>query len=471
MHPAISNYVKKLTYMVPPFHLGKLLQEDKTLFLTPLGSEHFEMYLEREETERERQQISSRGRWRVGKQALIRNTLARANEHSKIRASGEDLKSLSLALKSLKNLERLRLFRVMDENDQEYFKYLCYNNGQQYLSWTYACEHAMGTLIAAYLASDSSANIFDCRFLDIRPPASEGQKIELPYTLEPLAVALGRLKGLLLRLVSDNSNSMNSRVNWLSQYCKWLLPFTENLTGLHIAFEKVVSIPLKDVFYDMRWQSIKYIGVHLWSVDGGELIKLLLRLPTLRSVRLRQVYLEEGDHKMRWNEVLKKIKQNLTLDWISLFGIGYGDGGRAPYYVEDESSESEYHLPSDDENDDEGPLMSEDDNEGEEHEPNPFVGNDVQNDDDYTDSSESEESQTEGNDIEDDHYNIPDAAMDPPASPELLGAAPSQACDCERDIGDDVLFINKSKWQDWERWTVKRCPNHDPDHTTATSDT
>jgi hypothetical protein len=434
------------------------------------------MYLEGEEKERQRQQVSGRGRWRVGKQALIKNTMMRAMEQSDLRMSEEDLKSLTLALKSLQNLERLRLFRVMDENDQEYFKYLCYNNGQQYLSWRHACEHAMETLIAAFLASDSPANIFDCRFLDIRPPTSEGQTARLPYASEPLKMALGRLKGLLLRLVSDNGSTMNSRVDWLSNYCKQLLPFTENLSGLHIAFERVVSIPLHDVFHDMSWHSIKYIGVHLWSLDGDELVRLLLRLPTLRSVRLRQVYLEEGDHKLRWKDVLKEIKQNLTLDWISLFGIGYGDGGRAPYYVEDESSESEYHLPSsDDEHEDEGHLSSEDDNEGDEHEPQTFVIGNIHGDDDddsdASESDESEESQTEGNDIEDDHYNIPDAAMEPPASPEHIGISTSQICDCERDIGDDVPFINKLKWQDWERWTVKRCPNHDPGHTSATSET
>jgi hypothetical protein len=355
----------------------------------------------------------------------------------------------------------------MDENDQEYFKYLCYNNGQQYMSWRHACEHAMRTLIEAFLASDSPANIFDCRFLDVQPLVSQIQQTEVPYQLEPLTAALGRLKGLLLRLVSDNNNSMNSTVDGLFEFCERLLPFTENLSGLHIAFEKVVSVPLNNVFHDMQWHSIKYIGVHLWSMDGGELVKLLLRLPTLRSVRLRQVYLEEGEHKLRWKEVLKKIKQNLTLDWISLFGIGYGDGGRAPYYVEDESSESEYHLPSDDEEN----LTSEDDNEGEEHVPQPFFGGDAHDDNDYSDSDGSEESETEGNDIEDDHYNIPDAAMDPPSSPEISGVMTSQPCDCERDIGDDVLFINKSKWQDWERWTVKRCPNHDPGHISTTSET
>ena len=97
--------------------------------------------------------------------------------------------------------------------------------------------------------------------------------------------------------------------------------FTEaiNLQNLHIGFRRLVSVPLRTVFHEIKLEKLRYLGLHQWSLESGELLELLLRHRHIKYLRLRYVLLQRGS----WTTVLKTIRLNLMLSWASLRGIQY----------------------------------------------------------------------------------------------------------------------------------------------------
>lgn len=86
-----------------------------------------------------------------------------------------------------------------------------------------------------------------------------------------------------------------------------------------MGFRRLVSVPLKTVFHDIKLEKLNYLGLHQWEVECEELIDLLLRHRNIKYLRLRYICLKRGS----WAKVLRVIRLNLNLSWVSLRGISY----------------------------------------------------------------------------------------------------------------------------------------------------
>ena len=168
---------------------------------------------------------------------------------------------------------------------------------------------------------------------------------------------------------------------------------------------------------------------------------------TLKSVRLRMVRLTEGS---RWEEVLKVLRLELNLKWVSLREIGYS--ARA----EDAPGGMQF-----------GPNQPF----------NPTINQNAVHEGHNDNQGQYQEglpSDLDDSDLEpDSRISIGDRAMvHHSTASEDLPSTSSSPCECSNgyslgdlSLGDSrdngIGDIQKSQWKRWERWVIKRCPFHD----------
>ena len=190
-----------------------------------------------------------------------------------------------------------------------------------------------------------------------------------------------------------------------------------NICGVHLGFpmSRPLSIPLQAVFHNVTWERLRYIGFGAWQLDSAEIIELLRRhRKTLRSVRLRGILLKRGS---KWSEIVRMLRLELNLKWVSLRGIGYtvssDTGGMAP----------------------QAPVHWEDD----------------------SDPTSDNEPATHDSSID-------DRTLSHHSNDQIVLRQNSQ-CECGdygiEKLKDEGIRVSKSQWKYWEEWVIKRCALHD----------
>jgi hypothetical protein len=246
----------------------------------------------------------------------IAQTRIKAKEQEKIITTKKDFNSLFFALASFVNLEQIRFMKIVDQVDVGWMKVIeQYPDFREHLNaeWNHACEHSAQTLTQALILSNArNFQRLSSRFMDPATPLSltEG-------SFSTIAKVAQRLKSLELEF--DNRWNLDEKVTDLSILFRLVLAEAVALENLHVGFRRPVSVPIGTIFHDVKLSSLSYLGLHQWELESQELVDLLLRYRHIKYLRLRYIRLRRGS----WARVLKAIRLNLTLSWISLRGISY----------------------------------------------------------------------------------------------------------------------------------------------------
>lgn len=441
----------------------------------------------------------------------------RANNQDRIITDQVDASGLVSALTAFKNLEQIRLMPLENDTDKRWLKFLkrYYPEDESNFSWTAACERAVNTLVHAVLVSNSNVQRFSCRIMILQAPLSLRQDSAVT-----VSAGIAKLKCLELHVVDRmDVPEVRAQLSWL---CREVLRQAVNLEGLHIGFRDCVSFQLEAVFNNVTLERLKYVGIHMWSLHEDEIINFLHRhRESIKALRLRNVLLKEGS---RWDRILRVIRRELKLKWISLRGIGYVGAQRFGAVFDDSDSDSDMHLHDDSLDDEEaqtpeaeadnGTSVNSDTasevtqaNEGSDEDPvaisdtaseeievseneegpnatgtitpiSNTAPEEIDSDDESIGSESDGENDAEGSELGQAlHDNfISDSTMvyhsttpESPTNTQHPHQIPHFNCDCFDgngnawdDLNDDGIGVTKLQWKRWEKWAVKRCELHDP---------
>lgn len=376
----------------------------------------------------------------------------------------------------------------------------------------------MMVLARAYEMSKSTAYRLSSRFMDPQPE----------WLQEHISEATIPKRLTCLELQIDDPSDLNKKMRDLSSVFRTLFHNADKMEGLHIGLCRPISVPLEDVFHNVTWPNLMYIGFSKWNLPCDEIINFIHRhRGSLRSVRFREVRLRKG----RWMEIVKFLRQELRLKWVSFRQVGYDPrigGGPVPetgygsgFAMLRGPPDDEYETSSEDSDDIGEHAGAQSDHEGETNEP--------ENDEDgqrVVDDNPNQETVVEIHadisptiDVIEGHQQVApapdnneaaglvheenhDDSLESPsrsiAGDSEVGdvnslalddrtmvqhsSAPDDAppnsqrhCDCENGYGwDDLedddhgLDPTKAQWKRWERWVIKGCSKHDPELSTAT---
>jgi hypothetical protein len=381
---------------------------------------------------------------------IIKEAMVKADTQKRIIDANVDARALLHAFRAFENLEQIRLMRVQDGVDARWNNFL---NSRPALAiefmrssqWTLACEHASRTLTSAYLDSGCPAKINRLSSRLIDPP--------MPFLLTHNShVAISKIASRLnsLELHFDAMTNLDDMMLQLSPSLQIVFSEAFGLQGLHIGFATLVSIPLETVFHNVQWKDLRYLGFHSWLLSSAEIVHILRRhRKTLQSVRLRRVRLTEGS---RWEEILKVLRLELNLKWISLREIGYT--------ARPEEAPGGMHF-------------------GQNQPFNPTIDHQAVDEDGNDNQGQYQGGLTYDSDTSDlepdSRISIGDRAMihhSTPAS-DNHHSTEEPPCECGNgyswgDLRDSGLGdIQRSQWKRWERWVTNDCPIHDPQATSV----
>lgn len=376
----------------------------------------------------------------------------------------EDVRILKRAISSFTRLELVQLLRVSDREDGIVLNYLRRHEDarqQLNLSWNTACSHASRTMITALLTSNEVPwSRFSLPILS--PDSARFLRLKVPNSVSSLAERLE-----VLTLHFDDNDELDAKIQELSIVFKEVFSKARNMRAVHVGFPsfRPLTLPLESIFHGVKWEKLVAFGVQGWELDEAEITGLVRRHPNMKGLRLRDVHLKEGS---LWKNILKFLRSDmLSLQWVSLRRIGYAEYYHSQQFAQDLGTE----LPD-------FPLAdlessSDDDTDGEDNNnlPPPPPGpahNNTNDDDDDTDSNDSEYPADSDADSDDEHG--PEAhEVDFPAlnSPDTPGSAPWCTChggggrlESADELNDDGLRVDNSKRKYWEKWVLRRCPEH-----------
>ncbi|KAK2623722.1 hypothetical protein QTJ16_006903 [Diplocarpon rosae] len=412
----------------------------------------------------------------------VLKAMTKADDQRRIIRESVDQNALLRAFTEFKNLKQIRIMRVMDEIDRGWAMFLrnnpSYADARTASEWSAASEHTISTVYTAAERSASPFNRLSSRFMDPSTPLV----ITLPLKRQIESVAR-KLESIELQLI-DHPDP-DEEITGLSPMFDALFRAAVGLHSFHIGSSHRISVPLETVFHGLHFKNLKHIGLHLWLLDSEELLGLLARHQrTLRSLRLRRISLRrayEGDPT--WQRVLRYIRSQLKLSWISLRMISYeGEenqtGGMHPMaplpHQHDNDSESDIEDPndwSDSQIEDEVEEQEEEEEDSEEDGGNgggTMMAQDISSAHHLADN----EASVEGLGVYDTSVGEPEEDEDHHSDlDEIHGEFEvdhtQSSCHCHSgfawdDLGDDRVSISKQQWKRWERWSIYRCEVHDP---------
>lgn len=383
----------------------------------------------------------------------------KAEEQRQIVESGEDLRVLKKAIASFTSLQLVQLLRVTDEEDIALLKYIRQHEDSRRsmaLEWAPACSHGSSTIGQALLQSNVPWERFSSPMLS--PQSAEFLATHNPRSLSILAARL-----TCLTLHFDDGNDLDQRMSELSGLFKKVFTTAENMQAVHVGFpsHRPLSLPLEHVFHHVKWNKLVAFGVQGWKLDAEEILSMALRhKERLKGLRLRDVILKDGS---MWKDILPVLRDTMhRLEWVSLRRIGYvrhfddlwlAAGVEVPDDAPPGESDSE-----DDESEDDpiaGPSNFLNAPNGNHHaaETGPQSHHD---DDSEVDSDSDDEHGAAANEMDFPPLNSPDT----PASAPWCNCDGRNYPDVAEDLGDDGYSVSNTKRKAWERWVVRRCPEH-----------
>lgn len=383
----------------------------------------------------------------------MRHFVQKVNEQKEILEKEIDARVLRKAIAAFTSLQHVQILRVQDQEDGILLSYIRqHDNLNQYveLKWAPACSHSTKTVGAALLASGSSFSRFSSPMLS---PQSAIVLAESPA--KSFLTLAERLTCLELHF--DDGVDLDNKMRELSGLFKIVFTAAKNMQAVHVGFpsHRPLSLKLEELFHNVRWDKLLAFGIQAWRLDAEEIIALARRhRERLKGLRLRDVLLKEGS---MWKEVLGFLRDEmLRLDWVSLRRIGY-----TKHFDEQWALGAE--VP-----DDPPGIASESDDESEEDwDPHADVNgedaphhNEDEDESDITDSDQEEtddEHGPEANELE-----LPLLSPDTPSSVPWCNCGRNSYPDSAEDLGDDGVFVSNAQRKLWEKWVVRRCPEHSP---------
>lgn len=373
---------------------------------------------------------------------------------------------LRKAIASFINLQHVQILRVQDRQDEDLLTYMRQHEVSQYLDlkWGPACLRSAKAIGDALLSSHSPFTRLSSPMLS--PSSAVILAQQAPGSVSTLA---DRITCLELHF-DDSSDSMDARMLEMSDLFRKAFTAAINMEAVHIGFpsHRPLSLPLRTIFHDVRWKRLIAFGIQGWKLDAQEIVDFAQRhQERLKGLRLRDVLLRDGS---TWKDVLIFLRSEMQrLDWISLRRIGYAQ--KFDRYWAAQGHEVPDDPPGGDSDDDDDDLYEVSDADSGEHGED---GEDGENDDhhqremeDSNDEFDSVSDSDHGNDS-DDGYAPDDTEMQFPDlnSPATPNSVPWCTCNGLEDLAEDLddddgIIVDNNKRKRWERWVLRRCPEHD----------
>lgn len=334
---------------------------------------------------------------------------------------------------AFRSLQHVQLLRLIEPSAFETFQFL-------EAHWSLACSHAMKTMSEALLQARSPCNRFSGPMMD--PQSVLAVQDRINRSISPHVSCL-----TCLELHFDLGQDLRLRMLELSDLCKVVLSAARNLHALHIGFPSRTPLDLKleQIFHNIHWQKLRAFGVQAWRLHGYEIISLARRhRHTLKGLRLRDVHLKNGS---RWKEVLAVLRLEMEdLDWVSLRRIDYEDHF-------DEVWSGGVEVPDE--------ALGGASDSGDETDFPSHLREAESEQDSNEDGSEAE---SEDSVADTDHG--PDAdeialSVNTPASLPFCTCADHTLPATAEDLGDSGTFVTYQQRKMWEKWVVRKCPEHD----------
>lgn len=380
----------------------------------------------------------------------MRHFVQKVNEQKEILEKEIDARVLRKAIAAFTSLQHVQILRVQDQEDSMLLSYIRqHDNLNQYveLKWTPACSHSTKTIGAALLASGSSFSRFSSPMLS--PQSAIVLAGSPPKTFLTLAERL-----TCLELHFDDGDDLDNKMRELSGLFRIVFTAAKNMQAVHVGFpsHRPLSLRLEELFHNVRWEKLLAFGIQAWRLDAEEIIALARRhRERLKGLRLRDVLLKDGS---MWKDVLGVLRDEmLRLDWVSLRRIGYAKhfdeqwalGAEVPDDPPGIASES------DDESDDDWDPHA-DANAGD-------TADHDEDESDITDSDREEETDDEHG-PEAHELELPVLSPDTPSSVPWCNCGRNPYPDSAENLGDDGGFVSNVQRKLWEKWVVRRCPEH-----------
>lgn len=390
---------------------------------------------------------------------------AKVQEQRDIVQNQRDVRVLMQAVARFTSLQHVQILRVQDEEDTALLTYARQHEDATALvrlEWAEACSHGSRTIGAALLASNVPWSRFSSPMLS--PQSAEFLNLRRPRSLSTLAERL-----TCLTLHFDDGADLDLKMRDLSSLFRTIFTAAVNMQVVHVGFpsHRPLNLSLEEVFHNVTWRNLVAFGVQGWKLNGDEILDLALRhREKLKGLRLRDVFLRE---ESLWKDVLGDLRDAMyRLEWVSLRRIGYAR------HFDDLWLAAGAEVP-----DDPPPGESESDTDSAESDYDPMVGpsssqfllqhhsdngivNGIDNDSQSSDSNSETDS-----DSDDDHG--PEAhGMDFPHLESPNTPASATWCNCNgrdfaesrEDLGDNGISVSNSQRKAWEKWVVRRCPEH-----------
>ncbi|KAI7634946.1 hypothetical protein KC343_g2125 [Hortaea werneckii] len=423
--PHLAKHVKKFSYMVPYFYRN----DGGEIRLLLQGTGDARMTFD----------LSSLKR--------------KAEEQRQIVESEEDVRVLKKAIQSFTSLQFVQLLRVTDEEDSAILSYIRQHEDSRRfvdLEWAPACSHGSRTIGTALLHSNVPWSRFSSPMLS--PQSAEFLASHTPRSISTLAARL-----TCLTLHFDDGTDLDQKMSELSGLFRTVFTTAENMQAVHLGFpsHRPLNLRLQDVFHNVKWEKLVAFGVQGWKLDAEEIIDMAMRhRDRLKGLRLRDVLLKDGS---MWKDVLGTLRDSMyRLEWVSLRRIGYAR------HFDDLWLAAGAEVPDD-------PPPGDSDSETSESENDPILGASSFNPGTDTGFDTSEEESFTDSELDSDDEHGPEAnemEFPPLNSPDTPASAPW--CNCNgrshmesiEDLGDDGYSVSNTKRKAWEKWVVRRCPEH-----------
>ncbi|KAF2172089.1 hypothetical protein M409DRAFT_62901 [Zasmidium cellare ATCC 36951] len=355
-----------------------------------------------------------------------------------------DVQVLKKAIANFTSLQLVQLLRWTEHEDRIVLDYLKRHEEARRtvnLDWTLACSRAGQTVgIALLNARKTEPNRFILPFAS--PTSAQFLRQSKPNSVWSLAEKL-----TCLTLHFDDGEDLEGKLQDLSELFHAIFTKASKMKAVHIGFppQHPLSLPLEKVFHHVKWDDLIAFGVQGWELEKAEIIGLLERhKDRLKGVRLRDVHLKDGS---TWKEILSFMRDEMRmLQWVSLRRIGYTaystsqlqqhPGAEVPPFLSDSEEDSE--------------------DESEEDEPIPGPSTHVDSDDDSNfDEDSDDEHEPHANDMD-----FPSFSPDTPASASWCNCSGDDHVGSAEELGDTDIIVSNTKRKHWERWVLRRCPEH-----------
>jgi hypothetical protein len=323
------------------------------------------------------------------------------------------------------------------------------------LNWSKACSHASRTIITALLTSSEVPwSRFSLPMLS--PDSARFLRLKGPNSVSTLAERLE-----VLTLHFDDNEDLDTKIQELSIVFKEVFNRARNMKAVHVGFpsHRPLTLPLESIFHHVQWEKLVAFGVQGWELSQDEIIALVSRHPTLKGLRLRDVHLKDGS---LWKDILHFLRSDmLSLQWVSLRRIGYTKYFHSPDFTQDLGAElpdiplAELESSEDDDDDDDyPPMMGPSNPTDSEPESDPEVDSEEDSDDDDDDDDEHG---PESHEVDFPNLNSPDTPASAPWCTCDGGGGRLESAD---ELDDDGYRVDNTKRKYWERWVLRRCPEH-----------